>query len=165
MTMYKTIILDQSEWDLVADSNGNIAIAEPPYAVAQDVASAIRTFKGELWYNQTKGVPYFQEILGTLPPPSLFRGYIEDAALSVPGVVAAQCQILDRITTVRSSTPFIGEILDEFGEAIEDELGEAITGSGEVVTSSVGTSSPSGREIIGQLKFIDETGVINGVLL
>ena len=165
MTMYKTILLDQSAWDLVADSNGNIAVAEPPYAVSQDVAASIRTFKGEVWYNQTKGVPYFQEILGTLPPPSLFRGYIEDAALSVPGVVAAQCQILDRIMTVRSSVPFLGEILDEFGEAWEDEFGESILGGGQIIASSVSTSTPSAREIIGQLKFIDETGVINGVLL
>ena len=93
MTRYNTLLLDQTAWDLVIDSAGNIAMAQPPYAVAQDVASAVKLFSGELWYDTTKGVPYFEDILGELPPPSLFMGYIEDAALTVPGTVRAQCII------------------------------------------------------------------------
>ena len=41
---YSTLLLDPDTWDLTVDNNGNIAVAAPPYAVAQDVASAIRTF-------------------------------------------------------------------------------------------------------------------------
>ena len=44
MTTYSTLLLDQTEWDLVLDASGNIALASPPYALAQDVASAVRTF-------------------------------------------------------------------------------------------------------------------------
>ena len=55
-----TLLLDASAWDLVLDANGDIALAAPPYAVAQDVASAISLFLGELWYDTTQGVPYFQ---------------------------------------------------------------------------------------------------------
>ena len=93
MTRYNTLLLDQDQWDLVIDSAGNIAMASPPYALAQDVASAVRLFLGELWYDTGKGIPYFEDILGHLPPPSLLTGYIEKAALSVPGVVSAQCII------------------------------------------------------------------------
>ena len=39
-----TLLLDQTAWDLVLDSAGNIALAAVPYARAQDVASAIKTF-------------------------------------------------------------------------------------------------------------------------
>lgn len=93
VSQYKTLLLDRTVWDLVLDSNGNIALASPPYALEQDVASAVRLFLGELWYDTTKGIPYFEEILGQLPPVSLFTSYIEKAALTVPGVVSARCVI------------------------------------------------------------------------
>lgn len=118
MTTYNTLLLDQTAWDLVIDSAGNIAMAEPPYALAQDVASAVRLFLAELWYDTTKGIPYFEDILGQLPPMSLLIGYIEKTALTVPGVVSAQCII----------------------------------------------SSFTGRTVSGQIQFIDETGVANGVV-
>lgn len=93
VSQYKTLLLDRTVWDLVLDSNGNVALASPPYALEQDVASAVRLFLGELWYDTTKGIPYFEEILGQLPPVSLFTSYIEKAALTVPGVVSARCVI------------------------------------------------------------------------
>ncbi len=119
MTMYNTLLLDRTAWDLVADSNGNIAMAQPPYAIAQDVASAVRLFKGELWYDTTDGVPYFEDVLGYLPPFSLFKSLIEKAALSVPGVVQANF------------------IINSFSD----------------------------RNVIGEIRFIDETGASHGVIL
>jgi len=88
-----TALLDQTVWDLVLDSSGNIALASPPYALAQDVASAIRTFLGEVYYNKNLGIPYFQNVLGYLPPASLLQQYMSSAALTVPGVVSAQTVI------------------------------------------------------------------------
>jgi hypothetical protein len=82
----KTLLLDQDTWDLLLDAEGNIAVALEPYAVAQDVASAVKLFQGELWYDTTKGIPYFSQILGYLPPPSLLYTYFKDAALTVPTV-------------------------------------------------------------------------------
>lgn len=117
MTQYNTLLLDRSAWDLVIDSAGNIAMAKPPYALAQDVASAVRLFLGELWYNTPKGIPYFEDVLGHLPPLSLLTGYMEQAALTVPGVVSVQV------------------IISEF----------------------------SGREIRGEVQFIDETGAASGI--
>lgn len=88
-----TFLLDTDNWDLVLDSNGNWAIASPPYAVAQDVASAIKTFQGEVYYDSTLGVPYTQEILGEQPPLNVVVSDIEAAALAVPGVVTANCTV------------------------------------------------------------------------
>lgn len=88
-----TLLLDQSTWDLCLDANRNIAMASDPYAIAQDVASAVRTFLGECWYDTTLGVPYFTEVLGQWPPVRLVKSLIEDAAMTVPEVTAAQCVI------------------------------------------------------------------------
>lgn len=93
MTMYNTVGLDRTKWDLFIDSAGNIGLCTPPYALAQDVASACRTFLGECWYDTTKGLPYFEELLGRIPASALLTGYMEQAALTVPGVVSAQCQL------------------------------------------------------------------------
>jgi hypothetical protein len=89
----KTLLLDLSQWDLLADAAGNIAVAEAPYALAQDVASAVRTFLGEVWYDTSLGVPYFQDILGKTPPVTVFQELIAKAAKTVPGVVTAECTI------------------------------------------------------------------------
>lgn len=84
-----TLLLDRTAWDLVLDASGNIALASDPYAVGQDVASAIKLFKGELFYDTTKGVPYWSEVLGLRPPLSLVRSRLRSAALTVPQVVEA----------------------------------------------------------------------------
>lgn len=89
----KTLLLDRDNWDLLLDAAGNIAIASEPYAFAQDVASAVRTFLGECWYDTTKGVPYFSTVLGKSPSLEVFRELIVKAALTVPGVVSADCVI------------------------------------------------------------------------
>lgn len=75
------------------DASGNWAMASNPYAIAQDVASAVKLFLGELWYQTNKGVPYWSEILGQWPPLELVRANIEAAALTVPQVVQARCTI------------------------------------------------------------------------
>lgn len=114
MARYDTLLLDQTEWDLVLDSYGNIAMASPAYALAQDVASAVRLFLGELWYNTAKGIPYFEDVLGHLPPISLLTGYMEKAALTVPGVVTAQV-----IISSFDSREIVGQVqfIDETGAA------------------------------------------------
>ena len=90
---FDTLLLDRSVWDLCLTADGNIAVAAPPYALAQDVASALRLFEGELWYDTTKGVPYFAEILGLSPPVPLLKSRFTAAALSVPGIVDAVCYL------------------------------------------------------------------------
>lgn len=86
----KTLLLDTSEWDLVLDINGNIAVADAPYSVAQDVASAVLTRAGELWYDTRQGVDY-GKILGGKPNMQYIKSQMEAAALTVPTVAKAQC--------------------------------------------------------------------------
>lgn len=92
-----TMLLDRSAWDLCLDAQGNMAMASDPYSIAQDAASAIRLFKGELWYDKTKGVPYFEKVLGQFPSVSFMKAKFIGAALSVPQVASAQCFLKDLI--------------------------------------------------------------------
>ncbi len=89
----KTLLLDGSDWDFVLDASGNWALAAEPYALAQDAASEIKTFRGEVYYDTSKGVPYWQQILGHDPPPQLMQTLFTNAALLVPGVVSAVCYL------------------------------------------------------------------------
>ena len=52
----QTLLLDPLKWDLVVDAAGNIAVASPPYALAQDAASSIKLFSGECYYDTSIGV-------------------------------------------------------------------------------------------------------------
>lgn len=88
-----TLLVDLTSWDLLTDAGNNIAVATPPYATAQDVASAVRTFLGEVWYDTRLGIAYFQEILGKTPPLTLFQEMIATAAKTVPTVASAECTI------------------------------------------------------------------------
>lgn len=88
--MASTLLLDTTSWDLALDTSGNIAVATAPYALAQDAASAIKLFSGELYYDTSQGVPYFSQILGEVPPLSLVKHYLNSAAQTVPGVSSAK---------------------------------------------------------------------------
>lgn len=53
----KTLKLEK-DWDLTKDDFNNIAIAEGNERLAQDVASSVRVFKGEVPFDIQRGVEY-----------------------------------------------------------------------------------------------------------
>jgi hypothetical protein len=88
-----TLLLVQDAWDVCLDSSGNWAMATAPYALAQDTASAVKTFLGEIYYNTLLGIPYFTQVLGYNPPASLLAGFIEQQALTVPTIMTSSFTI------------------------------------------------------------------------
>ena len=90
---FSTLLLDVNLWDLTLDAFGNIAVAAPPYAIAQDVASACRTVLAEVYYDDTLGVDYFGQLFGKTPPASVFQEQFVTQTLTVSGVVTATCII------------------------------------------------------------------------
>lgn len=97
--MAATLLLDPETWDLTLDASGNVAVAQAPYALAQDASSACRLFRGELWYDTTQGINYSGNILGFQAPISLLRADLIAAAETVPDVTAAKVfvtAIIDR---------------------------------------------------------------------
>lgn len=89
----QTLLLDPATWDLLVDATRNIAVADDPYSKAQDAGSAIKLFSGEDYYDTTRGVPYWSQILGKAVPVSLLKAKLVAAAETVPGVTAAKCYI------------------------------------------------------------------------
>lgn len=92
--MASTLLLDRTTWDLVLDAAGNIAVAAEPYSLAQDAASAIRTYRGEVYWDTQLGVPWLTQIFGKNPSLSQLKGYFVAAALTVPDVASAVCYIV-----------------------------------------------------------------------
>lgn len=91
--MASTLKLDPDTWDLVLDEAGDMAFIEGAEAMAQDAASAVKTFEGEVYFDTSIGIPYLTQILGKRPSLPLVKQWMIDAALRVPDVVAAQCYL------------------------------------------------------------------------
>jgi hypothetical protein len=104
-------------WDLMVDGNMNLAVATGSNALVQDVASAIQTYSGEVYYDTTQGLPYLSEVMGQLYAPSTLRPALEQAALSVPGVLLAKAVINNFSVTARKSSGVVN-ITDATGESL-----------------------------------------------
>jgi hypothetical protein len=85
---------EAKNWDLFLDNAGNIAVISGPEAVAQDVACALKTFLGEVYFDITLGIPYFEQVLGRAYSLPLIQALMNAQALGVPGVVQAQTEVL-----------------------------------------------------------------------
>ncbi len=92
--MSDTLLLDTVSWDLVLDVNNNIAVASNPYSLAQDAASAIKTFLGEAYYDTTLGIPFFTQVFGKSPSIPLLQALFNKAAETVPDVASANTAIV-----------------------------------------------------------------------
>lgn len=105
----KTWLLDVTTWDICLDANGNWAIADAPYSLAQDVASAARTFLGDPWYDKSLGVDYFGRVLGNAPPLSLVQELLVQAALgAVPKT--ADVYVKSAVCVIQSFDPMTREV-------------------------------------------------------
>ena len=125
--MGSTLLLDEEKWDLVLDAEGNIAVASEPYSLAQDAASAIKTFLGEVYFNTKLGIPYLSQIFGKNPSIPLLKSQFEAAALTVPGVSAANC--------------FISSIS---GRGVSGQIQVTSTTTGQVSAASFTVINPQG---------------------
>jgi len=143
--MSATLALELQDWDLCLDANGNIALATAPYAIAQDVASACRTFLGECWYDTTYGVPYLEQVLGQLPSLGVIKALLVTAASTVPGCgnpiatitgfqnrqITGQIEFIDSTGTAQSVSitvpiPAQQQLTDEAGNLLFDNAGNPL---------------------------------------
>lgn len=102
--MAHTLLLD-AQWDITTDAGGNIATVSDAYAIAQNVANAVRLFTNDAYFNADRGIPHFQIELGHKPPYSILRTRILQAARAVEGVADAT------VTFDRDERKLGGEIL------------------------------------------------------
>ncbi len=74
--MASTLLLDQVTWDLAVDNVRHIAVASDPYSQAQDAASSIKTFAGEVYYDTTRAfrtLRKFSKIAARFAHESIFQ--------------------------------------------------------------------------------------------
>lgn len=91
-----TLYLQPDSWDITLDSSGRIARSTQAYAIAQNVANAVRLFMGEAFFAMDEGIPHFDIELGkTRPALSVLRARMREAALNVEGVLDAQITLDD----------------------------------------------------------------------
>lgn len=83
-----TLALDDS-WEITLTLTGGLKMLEGNACTAQSVANAQRCFTNEAYYNMPRGIPYFEEIEGYMPPERLVSAHLERMARTVPGVVRA----------------------------------------------------------------------------
>ena len=85
-----TLYLTPDNWDITLDSSGRLQTSANAYAIAQNVANAVRLFTGEAFFAMDEGIPHFEIELGyTRPALSVLRARICEAALNVEGVLDA----------------------------------------------------------------------------
>jgi hypothetical protein len=127
--MASTLLLNVNTWGLTLDANNNIAVATEPYSLAQDAASAIRTFLGEVYWDTTIGVPYMTQIFGLTPPLALLKQLLANAALSAsPEIVTAVVYISSFFPSNRIIT---GQV-------------QIVSTTGQVAAANFSTVSPQG---------------------
>lgn len=85
-----TLYLTPDNWDITLDSSGRLQTSANAYAIAQNVANAVRLFTNEAFFAMDEGIPHFEIELGyTRPALSALRARIREAALNVEGVLDA----------------------------------------------------------------------------
>ena len=96
-----TLALDTSLWDLDVDARGNIRTVGdatpqsdqtgPGMRLAQDVATRVRAWLGEVYFDTTQGINY-PVYLGGPPNLSLLQSVFNTEALKVPLCASALSQ-------------------------------------------------------------------------
>lgn len=89
----QSLLLDNGTWDLVVDANRNLAVCTAPYAVLQDVATAVRIWLGEVLYDVRLGIGYDTDIFTNASNAVVLAREVERIASEVAGVTAAQCTL------------------------------------------------------------------------
>ncbi len=85
-----TLYLTPDNWDITLDSSGRLQTSANAYAIAQNVANAVRLFTNEAFFAMDEGIPHFEIELGyTRPALSVLRARIREASLNVEGVLDA----------------------------------------------------------------------------
>ena len=88
--MIKSLLLNNESWDIGVDGSGNIAGATGKYRVAQDVASSIRLFTNDAYFNTAQGMPYWLCTLALPLQEALTRAHMRENALRVPNVTGVR---------------------------------------------------------------------------
>lgn len=84
-------------WDLVLSPSAgglSLTVVTGDLAIAQNAATALSTWQGEVWYDTLLGMPYMQQIFGgKLVSLAFLKVKILGIVQSVAGVASAVCRL------------------------------------------------------------------------
>jgi hypothetical protein len=106
-----------SQNDLYLDGSGNISFAYDLMAISQQCQQAAKTLLGEMIYNTTTGIPYFQVLWVGIPNVTQFTGALRRAFLAVGGVLEVVSLITSQTENSLSYTAVIRTIYGSGGFA------------------------------------------------
>lgn len=101
--------------DIYLDSVGNLAFAYDLTAISQQCAQAAKTLLGEMVYNTTTGIPYFQVLWVGVPNIAQYTGALRRAFLAINGVLEVVSLITSQAGNVLSYTAVIRTIYGNTG--------------------------------------------------
>lgn len=122
-TQYGAVVDGSTGWDIYLDSSGNLAVQTGALALAQDAASAVRTFQRECWYDWTLGVIYYQAILGFRVSLQFVKQNLVAAASVVPGVASIACFLTGPVDRVVGGQL---QITSQTGEVVAISTGDLL---------------------------------------
>lgn len=78
-------IAKQDNGDILIQ-NGKFVFLEGPEAIAQNLKSLFRTFQGEIAYDTTKGIPWYETAFIRAPDLAVMEAVLATKSLGVDGV-------------------------------------------------------------------------------
>lgn len=95
----KTLRLDTASWDIQLTESGRLDVATGDYATAQNVANECRLFTQDAYFDQERGIPYYQIALGQKPSASALRAALQEQAEYVDDVETVEEINLETLDT------------------------------------------------------------------
>lgn len=117
--------------DLALDATGQPVVVEATEAIAQDIRTRLRWFKGEWFLDARTGFPWFQRVLGQKVTERVVELLLRRAILGTPGVsrLASMRVSIDRrsreFTATFSAVAVDGQVID-FSDFV---LGDVVEGA------------------------------------
>lgn len=119
----KTLTLDKDTWDIQLTASGRIDVSIGDYATAQDVSNECRLFTKDAYFDQERGIPYYELVLGPEVSASTLRAYLRDQAEYVGDVQEVQeIQLKTLDTETRVMTGDIRFTSKESGNELTADL-------------------------------------------
>lgn len=101
---------DQGNWRTVGDATATDPQTGPGMRLAQDVATRLRAWRGEVWFNVQQGIDY-PLYLGRAPSLLQLRADYQSEALLVPGCATALADIdLQRTMRAVGGTIYLSDL-------------------------------------------------------
>lgn len=86
MAKYSTFAFSPDTMDLFVDEFGNIGMASDIEALNFITINVSRSVRGEMIYNQDRGIPYFSTLFSSPANVPLWEYYVKEEIKKVPGV-------------------------------------------------------------------------------